>query len=112
MPCSLIASLSELFHNKEVALGVHGDEAQAAGKRFVLGHGEVFVGHSLGQAWSLGVVIVDYCLFNVHIDLLLSAIGSRHKAVQTRQVQEETHQTNATCPDFDAHQMEGNHEAV
>src|SRR4029453_16841821 len=97
MPCSLIASLSELCHNKEVALGVHGDEVQAAGKRFVLGHGEVFMGHSLGQAWGLGLVISDDRLFNVNIDLLLSAIGGGHKAVQTRQVQEETHQTNATC---------------
>jgi len=46
------------------------------------------------------------------IDLLLSAIGGGHKAVQTRQVQEETHQTNATCPDFDTDQMEANHDAV
>ena len=70
------------------------------------------MGHRLGQAWGLGVVIVDYRLFNVHIDLLLRAIGGGHKAVQTRQVQEETHQTNATCPDFDTDEMEANHEAV
>src|SRR5215468_7312437 len=112
MPRDLITGLSQLFHNQEVTLRVHGDEAQAAGKRFVLGHGEVFMGHSLGQAWSLGVGIVDYRLFNVNIDLLLSAIGGGHKAVQTRQVQEETHQTNATCSDFDTDQMETNHEAV
>src|SRR5215831_3937146 len=112
MPCSLIASLSELFQNNEVALGVHSDEAKAAGKRFVLGHGEVFVGHSLGQAWGLGLVIVDDRLFNVNIDLLLCAIGGGHKAVQTRQVQEKTHQTNATCSAFDTDQMETNHEAM
>src|SRR5215831_17268778 len=112
MPCSLIAGLSQLFHNKEVALGVHGDEAQAASKRFVLGYDEVFMGHSLGQAWGFGLVIIDDRLFNVNIDLLLSAIGGGHKAVQTRQVQEETHQTNATCSDFDTDQMETNHEAM
>jgi len=51
-------------------------------------------------------------LVNVHIDLLLSAIGGGHKAIQTRQVQEETHQTNATGPDFNTDQMEANHDAV
>src|SRR6266446_9886669 len=44
VPAHLVAGLSRLFQNNEVAVGVHGDEAQAAGKRFVLGHAEVFWG--------------------------------------------------------------------
>jgi hypothetical protein len=108
----VIAGLSQLFHKNEVALRVHRDEAQAAGKRFVLGHGEVFAGHVLGQASGFIVAIGHHRLFNVDIDLLLRPIGSRHKAVEPRQSQEETHQANAACPNCNTHQMEGNHEAV
>lgn len=49
---------------------------------------------------------------NLAIDLLLSPIGGRDKAVETRQVQEETDQAHAASPDFDTHQMEGKHDAV
>ena len=45
MPRCLIAGLSGLFHNNEVAIWVHGDEAQATGKGLVLGPREVFLGH-------------------------------------------------------------------
>src|SRR5436190_23766765 len=41
MPSGLITGLSQLFQNHEVTLRVHRDEAKTAGKRFVLGHGEV-----------------------------------------------------------------------
>src|SRR5499427_5352157 len=112
MPRGLITGLSQLFHNQEVALRVHRDEAQAAGKRFVLGHGEVFVGHVRGQAYSFIVAIGHHRVFHLDIDLLLSSIGGRHKAVETRQMQEETHQANAACPDFDTDKMASNHESV
>ena len=59
MPRCLIAGLSGLFHNNEVAIWVHGDEAQAAGKGLVLGHREVFVGHVLGQACGLALAGVS-----------------------------------------------------
>ena len=108
----LIAGLSQLFQNNEVALGVHRDEAKAAGKRFVLGHREVFVGHVLGQACGFVLAVGDHRLFNLAVDLLLSPIGGRDKAVKTCQVEEETDQANAARPDFDADQMEGNHEPV
>ena len=64
------------------------------------------------QACGFVLVVDDYRLFNVDIDLLLSAIGGRHKVVEARQVEQETHQANAAGPDFNTHQMEGNHEAV
>jgi hypothetical protein len=41
--------------------------------------------------------------------LLLSSIGGRDKAVKARQVEQETNQANATRPDFDADEMDGNH---
>ena len=50
IPHDLIAGLRQLFQKNEIALRVHRDEAKAAGKRFILGHREVFVGHVLGQA--------------------------------------------------------------
>src|SRR5205823_5462384 len=58
------------------------------------------------------LMVGHHRVFNVEIDLLLSPIGGCDKAVETRQVQEETHQANAAGPDFDTHQMEGNHDAV
>ena len=51
-------------------------------------------------------------LFNLEVHLLLSPIGGDHKAVKAGQMEEETHQANATCPDFDADQMAGNHESM
>jgi hypothetical protein len=51
-------------------------------------------------------------VFHWDIDLLLRPIGGRHKAVETRQIQEETHQAHTACPDCDTDEMEGNHEAV
>jgi hypothetical protein len=48
----------------------------------------------------------------LEIDLLLSPIGSGDKAVESRQMKEETHQAHAAGPDFDADQMEGNYDAV
>ena len=112
IPAGLIACLRQLFHNDEVALGVHGDEAQAAGEGFVLGDGEVLVGPRFGHAWGLALVIVDNGLLNLDVDLLLSPIGGRHKAVEAGEVEEETHQANTAGAHFDADHMKSNHESV
>jgi hypothetical protein len=112
IPAGLITGLGQLFHNHKVALWVHRDEAEATSTRVVLGPGEVCVGHVLGQAGGLAVARVDDGVFHLAVDLLLRPIGRGDKAVETRQVQEETPQAKATGPDFDADQMAGNHEAV
>jgi hypothetical protein len=111
MPTGLIPGRSRLLHKNAVAVGGHRDEAQAPGKRFVLGHGEVFGGHGLGQACGFILAIGHHRVFYVDVDLLLRPIGGGHKAVQTRQIQAETHQANAAGPDFDADHRESNHEA-
>ena len=59
IPAALITGLSRLFQDDEVAIRVHRDEAKAAGKGFVLRHGDVFLGHLLGQARCLALAIVD-----------------------------------------------------
>jgi len=64
------------------------------------------------QAWELGLAVANDSLFNLEVHLLLSAIGSRHKAIKSGQGEKETHQANATRPDFNADHMEGNHDAV
>src|SRR6266436_10307138 len=71
--------------SNKVALRVHRDEAKAAGKRFVLGHREVFTGHVRGQACGFVLVVDDYRFFNPAVDLLLRPIGSRDKAVKSCQ---------------------------
>jgi hypothetical protein len=108
----LITGVSQLFQKNAVALRVHREEAQATGKRFVLGHGEVFTGHGLGQACGFIVAIGHQRLFNVDIDLLLSTLGGGHKAVEARQMEKETPQANATGPNFAVDEMAGNHEAM
>jgi hypothetical protein len=112
IPRGLIAGLSERCHKKEVALGVHRAEAKAAGTRVVLGHREVFWGHTAGQACGCIVGVSHDRLCNVEMHLRLRSIGSCDKAVQTRSMKEEANQAKAACPDCDADQMKGNHEAV
>ena len=112
IPRGLIAGRRELGHKKQVALRVHGDEAQAAGKRVVLGHREVFVRHAVGQAYGFMVVVGHHRLCTVEMDLLLSPIGGRNKAVKACQIEEETDQAQAACPDFAADEMAGHHDAV
>ena len=110
MPHDLIAGLSQLFHANAVALRVHRDEAQAASKGFVLSHREGFTGHVLGQACGFVLVVDDYRFFNPAVDVLLSTIGSRYKAVQSCQAEQKTHQAHAAGSDFDTDDMEGNDE--
>src|SRR5262245_24857193 len=87
-------------------------EAQAAGKRFVLGHREVFWVRVVSQAYGFIVMVGHHRLFHLAIDLLLSPIGGHNKAVKACQIEEETDQANAACPDFNADEMAGNHDAV
>src|SRR5262249_58468062 len=101
-----------VFENEEGAGGVDRDEAEPAGKRFVLGHREVFVGHVVGQTCGCIVVGGHHRLFHLAIDLLLSPIGGRHKAMKSCQVEKETDQAHATCSDFHTDKMKGNHDAV
>lgn len=112
MPAGLIAGLSQLFQNNEIAVGVHRHQAKAARKRFVLRHGDVFAGHILGQACGFSLAVGDHCFFNPAVNLLLSPVGGRDKAVKPRQVEEEADQANAARPDFDANQVEGHHQPV
>jgi len=90
IPRRVIAGLSQLFHNNEGAVGVHRDEAKAAGKRFGLGHRAVFWGHAMGHACGFIGVGGPHRWFHVDLALLRSPIGGRHKAVQTCQMKEET----------------------
>jgi len=112
MPHDVIAGLRQLCHKHAVALRGHRHQAQAAGHRCVLGHREVFAGHVLGQAGGGIVAGGDHRVFTLEVPLLLSPIGSRDKAVETRQVEQETYQTDATRAACHADQMEGHHDAV
>ena len=43
---------------------------------------------------------------------MLDAIGSRHKAVKGREVEQQTHQTNAAGTHFGTYQMERDHQTM
>jgi hypothetical protein len=112
MPAGLIAGLRQLCHNNAVALRGHREEAQAAGKRVVLGHREVFPGPVRGQAGGFVLVVDDSRFFHPAVDVLLSPIGSRDKAVKSCQGETKTHQAKAAGSDCDTDPREGNHAAV
>ena len=63
IPGRLIAPLSQLFQKNEVAHRLRSHQAQPAGKGFVLGHGDVFAGHVLGQTRGFRLAVGDHrCL--------------------------------------------------
>lgn len=74
---------------------------RTAGDGFVLSQGDGFAGHVLGQACGFRLLVIDDGLFDLVVDLLLSPIGSRDKAVQTGQFKQETDQANAASADLD-----------
>jgi hypothetical protein len=46
------------------------------------------------------------------VDVLLGPIGGRDKAIETGELYQQTYQANATGPDFGAHQVDGDHQAM
>jgi len=112
IPDVLITALSELFQENEVAHGLDGHQAQSTRAGFILGHGDGFARHVLGQVCGFGLVVVNDGLFNLKVDLLLSPIGGGDKAVQSREVEQETDQTNATSTHFDTDQVQGSNEPM
>src|SRR5690349_3071443 len=112
IPDTLIAGLSELFQDNEVADRLDCHEAKSTSAGFVWGHSDGFVGHVLGQARSFGLAVVDDGLFHLTVYLLLSSIGGGDKSVQSCQLKQETDQANAASADLNADQMEGQHQSM
>ena len=112
IPRYLIASLSSLFQHNEVAFWLHGDEAKAASKRFVLGHGDLFFGHVLGQARGFALTVIDDGMLNLRVDSLLRAIRGGDKTVESGHMEKEANDANAARSDFDTGYMKGNDESV
>jgi hypothetical protein len=51
-------------------------------------------------------------LLHLAVDLVLGAIGSRHKAVKAFEVAQQTHQANPTGSHFGADQVDGHNQAM
>jgi hypothetical protein len=101
------ASLSQVFQENDVAHRVACHKAKPIGECFVLGHGDGFAGHGLGHACSFSVAAGDDGVFHLAVDLVLSPIGGSDKAVQTREVEEETDQPHTARTDLDTDEVEG-----
>ena len=82
IPRILIAAMGRLLQEDVVALGLHRHQAQSAAERFILGQGDGFGRHVLGQPRTFLVAIRHDRLLHLTIDLLLRAIGSRDKAIK------------------------------
>src|SRR6266702_8183788 len=112
MPRALIAGLSRLLQENVVALGVHGHQAQAAGKRFILGHREVFGGHIFGQTRAFLSAVRHDGLLHLTVHLVLRPIGSGNKTIKACELHQQTHEANATGTHFRTHQVYPEHQTM
>ena len=112
LPRGVLTGLSQLCHTQDVPLRGHRAEAQAAGTRVVLGHGEVCGRHGRGHACGVIVAIGHQRVCHLDMALRLHPIGGRHKAVATRQRQAETHQAQAAGSACDTDKMESHPASV
>lgn len=95
-----------------MALRVHRHQAKASRKRFILGHGDALGRHVLGQTAAFLLAIGHHRRLHLTVELLLRPLGGPDKAIQASEFEDQTHEANATRPDFRAHQMEPNHQAM
>jgi hypothetical protein len=112
MPRVLIAALSRLLQDDVVALGFHRHQTKPACKRFILGQGDGFGGHVPGQQRAFLAAVSHDRLLHLAVDLLLGPIRRADKPIKARELQEQAHQTNATRPNFGAHQMYPENQAM
>src|SRR5882762_5422183 len=112
MPRVVIAGWGRLFQKNGVALGIHGHEAQPAGKRFIRGHGEVVGGHVCGQTRARLSAVRHDGLLHLTVDLVLRPIGSRDEAIKTGEFHQQTHEANATGTHFRTYQVYPEHQTM
>ncbi len=75
MPRVLIAGWGHLLQDNVVALGVHGHQAQPAGKRFILGQRDGLSGHVFGQTRAFLSAVRHDGLLHLTVDLVLRPFG-------------------------------------
>ncbi len=108
----MIAGVGRLLQKHVMALGLHGHQAQPAGTRCILGHGDVCGGHGVGQTPACLSAGRHHGLLHVAVDLLLRPIGGRDKALKAGEWPQQTHQANATRPHFWTHQGYPEHQTM
>jgi len=106
LPRGVVPGLSALFEDDNVPHGLHANETQSAGKGFVLGEGDILLGHVRGQTGGFGLIIGDNRFFDPSIDLVLSPRGRGDTSVQATEREQETHQAHATRPDLHEDEVE------
>jgi hypothetical protein len=80
-------------------------QTKPAGKRCILGQGERFGGHVLGQTRMVLMALRHDRLLPLAVDLLLHPIGGCNKAIKACEGEEQPHQANATGANLDTDQM-------
>ncbi len=94
-----------MFQHNVVALRVRRHQAQSAAKRFILGQRDVLSGHVFAQPRTFGSAVRHDGLLDLTVDALLGPIGSRDKAIQAGELEQQAHQANATGADFGTHEV-------
>jgi hypothetical protein len=104
MPRVLIAGVGRLLQDNVMAHGLRRHQAKPPCTRFILRHCEGFGGQVFGQTRAFLSAIRHDRLLHLTVALVLSPIGSPHKSIQTRALQQEAPQANPTSADCGAHQ--------
>lgn len=106
IPGIVILCECRVLSKERVAHRVHPDQAQAACTGFILGERPSFGWHLLRQPRALLVAVRHEGRFHTTVDLVLRPRGGAHTPLETRALQEQTHQAHPTGPHLDTHQVE------
>ena len=75
-------------------------------------HGDVFGWHRAREACTLLLAVGHDGLLHTTVNLVLCPIRSADKAIEARELQEQTHQTNPTRAYLDTDQVDGQDQAM
>jgi hypothetical protein len=105
IPGVVVPCLRRLLQENGVAHRLDPHEAQTSRKRFILRPRDVFGGHLVSQRRAFLVAGCHDGLFHATGDLRLRSLGGTDKPIETRALQDQTHQANPTGTHFGPHQL-------
>ena len=112
LPGVLISRLGRLLQHHGVAHRLDANRTETTRTGFILRHRDLFGGHLVRQPRALLVAVHHDGLFHATVDLVLRPIRGADKPIETRHLQQQTHQANPTGTHFGTHQMERQHQAM
>jgi hypothetical protein len=106
MPSVVIPCRGHLFQHNGVAHRFYPCQAQTTRKRFILGQRDGFVWPLVRQPYACCVAVRHKGLLHTPVDLVLRPIRGDDKAIEARELQEQTYKAHPTRPHLDIHQVD------